>query len=202
MLAVCIDMEGVLIPEMWPLIAEKLGINELAITTREEPNYTKLVARRIEILNQHNKTLNDIQNIVASLKPYEGAAAFLAHLAQHCQVILVSDAFFEMVKPLWLKLGSPSIECHTLITDSDNRISHAHYSRSGKHEVVERLNKRGFKTLAIGDAFNDIGMLTAAHQGFLFRPSLETAQAARSLPIIQHYNEVLQRVSELISQPC
>lgn len=191
MLVACIDMEGVLIPEMWPYIAERTGINELAMTTREVPDYPSLVKRRIELLNYHKKTLSDIQTIVAELEPYEGARQFLSQMSQKCHVVLVSDAFYELVKPLWEKLGSPRIECHFFTVDADQKILAARYTRKGKHEVVERFKKRGFSTLAVGDAFNDIGMLNAADKGFLFRPSAETLNAAQHLTVADQYHEIL-----------
>jgi phosphoserine/homoserine phosphotransferase len=191
MLVACIDMEGVLIPEMWPYIAQRTGISALALTTREVPDYQSLVERRIELLSYHKKKLSDIQNIVAELEPYEGARLFLSKMSQKCQVVLVSDAFYELVKPLWEKLGSPNIECHHFTVDENQNILAARYSRKGKHEVVERFKKRGFNTLAVGDAFNDIGMLNAADKGFLFRPSVETLNAAQNLPIAVQYDEIL-----------
>ncbi len=194
MLVACIDMEGVLIPEMWPHIAEQTSLPELAMTTREMPDYPKLVQRRIELLKKHHYTLKDVRSMIAQLQPYEGATAFLSQLSQKCQVVLVSDAFYELVKPLWQQLGCPSIECHHLFVDENDMISHAQYVRQGKHEVVERFKRRGFKTLAIGDAFNDIGMLNAADTGFLFRPSVATVLAAAHLPVIEHYRDIVHQI--------
>lgn len=192
----CIDLEGVLIPELWPHIAHQTGIEELLITTREEPNYIKLVEQRIRLLKQHQLRLCDVRNLVSAVKPLPGAVKFIRTIALHWRVVLVSDAFQQMVQPLWVQLDSPELQCHQFEIDSDGYISTAHYSRQfGKHEIVEQLSAQGEQTLAIGDAFNDLSMLRAADRGFLFRPSLPTRNVANDLTIVEDYDSILHALS-------
>ncbi len=192
----CIDLEGVLIPELWPHIAHQTGVEELLITTREEPDYGKLVERRISLLRQHRLRLCDVRNLVSTVQPLPGAVQFLRAVALHWRVVLVSDAFQQMVEPLWLQLDSPELQCHKFECDSHGYVSNAHYSRKfGKHEVVEHFKSQGEQTLAIGDAFNDLSMLRAADKGFLFRPSLSTRNAAKYLTIMEDYESILHALS-------
>jgi phosphoserine / homoserine phosphotransferase len=192
----CIDLEGVLIPELWPHIAHQTGIEELLITTREEPDYSKLVRQRIRLLRQHHLRLCDVRNLVSTVQPLPGAVEFIRTIALYWRVVLVSDAFQQMVEPLWVQLESPELRCHAFECDNDGYISIAHYSRQfGKHEVVEHFNAQGEQTLAIGDAFNDLSMLRAANKGFLFRPSLLTRSVANDLAIAQDYESILQALS-------
>ncbi|WP_076420137.1 bifunctional phosphoserine phosphatase/homoserine phosphotransferase ThrH [Colwellia sp. UCD-KL20] len=191
MLIACVDMEGVLIPEIWPYIAEKTGVSELAITTREVPNYNLLVHRRMTLLKENNLTLKDLQIIVNELNPYEDAKTFLEKLEEVYEILLVSDAFFDLIQPLWKKLGSPKIECHRFVINDQGFIEDAIYVRKDKAEVIKRYKLKNIETLAIGDAFNDIGMLNAANKGFLFRPSEETANKASYLNIVYSYEDIL-----------
>lgn len=192
----CIDMEGVLIPELWPHIAQVTGIAELAITTREVPDYPSLVAFRIASLRKHRIRLADAQSIVKVLEPLEGAKAFLGSLKERgLHTVLVSDAFMEMVSHLWVELGSPEIRCHRFISDDCGYASEAHFARShGKHEVIAEFSAQGLGTLAVGDAFNDISMLRGATAGFLFRPSTQTSQAAKDLRVVDSYAEILDAI--------
>jgi phosphoserine / homoserine phosphotransferase len=192
----CIDLEGVLIPELWPHIAHQTGIEELLITTREEPNYTKLVEQRIRLLRQHHVRLCDVRNLVSAVQLLPGAVEFVRTIALHWRIVLVSDAFQQMVEPLWAQLDSPELRCHQFECDSDGYVCAAHYSRQfGKHEVVEYFNAQGEQTLAIGDAFNDLSMLRAADKGFLFRPSLPTRNVANDLAIVQDYESIVHALS-------
>jgi phosphoserine / homoserine phosphotransferase len=192
----CIDLEGVLVPELWPHIAHQTGIKKLLITTREEPDYTKLVERRISLLRQHHLRLCDVRNLVSTIKPLPGAVQFIRTVALLWRVVLVSDAFRQMVEPIWMQLGSPELQCHEFACDSDGYIFAAKYSRKfGKHEVIEHFKAQGEQTLAIGDAFNDLSMLRAADKGFLFRPSLPTRSVANDLTIAQDYESILHALS-------
>jgi phosphoserine / homoserine phosphotransferase len=192
----CIDLEGVLIPELWPHIAYQTGIEELHITTREEPNYSKLVEQRIHLLKYHQLRLCDVRNLVSTIKPLPGAVKFIQTIALHWRIVLVSDAFRQMVEPIWMQLDSPELQCHEFSCDSDGYICTAEYSRKfGKHEVVENFKAQGEQTLAIGDAFNDLSMLRAADKGFLFRPSLPTRSAATDLMIVEDYQSILHALS-------
>ncbi|MFC7420625.1 bifunctional phosphoserine phosphatase/homoserine phosphotransferase ThrH [Iodobacter arcticus] len=191
----CIDMEGVLIPEMWPHIADFTGIQSLAITTREEPDYVQLVAKRISILNENRLGIADIEYMISKLAPLPGAIEFLKQLQKHYRIVLVSDAFQEMLLPLWHTLGQPELRCHRLICKANGQIRQARFSRAqGKHEVIEEFAAMGARTLAVGDAFNDLSMLRKATQGYLFRPSAETQQAAPDLRIALSYQDILDGI--------
>ncbi|MDN0082602.1 bifunctional phosphoserine phosphatase/homoserine phosphotransferase ThrH [Crenobacter sp. SG2305] len=189
----CIDLEGVLVPEMWPHIAAATGLSELNLTTREVSDYARLVEVRIRLLREHGIRLTDLQTLVETLEPMAGACAFVERLQQSYRVVLVSDAFLEMVLPLWHKLGEPELQCHHFECDAAGYIVQPHYvRRGGKQEAL--LPFQGCRTLAVGDAFNDLSMLRAASQGFLFRPSAETRAAATGLPVAYDYLDVLQGV--------
>lgn len=193
----CVDLEGVLIPELWPLVADATGIGELAITTREWPDYPSLVTRRIELLNHHGLRLVELCSLLGRVEPLVGARRFVEQLAMSHRIIIVSDGFREMLEPLWLKLGSPELRCHHFICDHDGRIERAHYTRQrGKHEELEGLKALGYGTLAVGDAFNDLSMLRSADQGFLFRPSPETLNAAGDLHVVYEYEDILGRLGK------
>ena len=197
----CLDMEGVLIPELWPHIAKVSGIDELAVTTREDPDYARLVERRIALLRHHGLRLSDVQRIVGDLRPLPGAVAFMAalRLSMNFRIVLVSDAFREMVLPLWRELGEPELRCHRLDCDAAGFISAAHYARQrGKVEVIEELALQGHYTVAVGDAFNDLPMLHSADQGFLFRPSELTLKQAHGLTVVSRYQDILTALHEPI----
>lgn len=191
--AACIDMEGVLAPELWPYIASTTGILDLALTTREEPDYTQLVNRRIALLRANGLAIVDIINIVADIKPLPGATQFIKELSKSHRVIIVSDAFEEMIQPLWHLLGAPELRCHNFICNQAGFIHSAQYNRKrGKHEVVEELERKGFdKILAVGDALNDLKMLRAATIGYLFKPSPETLSSAQDLTVAYCYQDIL-----------
>lgn len=192
----CIDMEGVLIPELWPHIAEVTGITDLAITTREEPDYARLVNRRIELLRKNRLRLIDVQALIERVDPLPGALNFLTELRKQFHVVLVSDAFQEMILPLWEKLDQPELRCHWFTCDRAGYISKAHYSRrQGKHEVIDEFAANGHRTLAVGDAFNDLTMLRRASMGFLFCPSPQTLQAAVGISVARTYPEILTAVA-------
>jgi phosphoserine/homoserine phosphotransferase len=192
----CIDMEGVLIPELWPNIALRTGIDELEITTREEPDYVQLVERRIHLLRHHGLRLADLQVFVNEINPLPGAKQFLAALRLQFRVVLVSDAFEQMLLPLWHQLGEPELRCHRFHCDAHGFVCAAHYARvHGKHEVIDEFSAMGCRTMAVGDAFNDLSMLHRATLGFLFRPSLQTALAAGGLSIAMTYSDILSRLN-------
>jgi phosphoserine / homoserine phosphotransferase len=191
----CIDMEGVLIPELWPYIAQRANVPQLALTTREEPDYKKLVLQRIARLHAHGLRMQDLQSWVADLEPLDGAVEFLIALKHTFNVVLVSDAFFEMVQPLWHKLGRPAIRCHQLIHDHEGFVQSPLYSRQhGKHEVIEEYLSKQAWVLAVGDAHNDLSMIRSASLGLLFRPSIQTLKAARDVTVVQTYQEILDQI--------
>lgn len=193
----CIDMEGVLIPELWPHIATATGIPELATTTREQPNYFLLVEHRIRILKKNFLRLCDVQALISDMTPLPGALEFLVALGVHCRIVLVSDAFEEMIRPLWQQLGEPELRCHHFSCNAEGYVCAAHYTRQyGKHEVIDEFSRQGFATLAVGDAFNDLSMLRQADTGFLFRPSAQTLAASEGLCVVNRYRDILSMVAK------
>lgn len=193
----CVDLEGVLAPEMWPCIGSVAGIPGLSITTREEPDYYSLMLHRIALLRQHGLTLRDVQQIVAALPLLDGAADFLAALSVRYRVLIVSDAFVELAAHFAALLGSPELQCHRLAVDADGFIERCLFlPRRGKEETVQRLQQGGHRVLAIGDAFNDLAMLRAADRGFLFRPSRQTLASAADLRAVRHYGDILRQLRQ------
>ena len=189
----CIDLEGVLIPEIWPFIAQKTGISALSITTREEPDYRKLMGLRIDSLKTHGIRLAQLQSLAAQLDPFPDATHFLNQTRKRYNVLIVSDCFHELADGLLAKLGAPAAFCHRLLTDSDGFISQCAFSgRNGKEAVIAELQASGSEVMAVGDAFNDISMLQRAHHGFLVRPSAQTKKAAPELPVVEHLHEICQ----------
>ncbi len=188
----CIDLEGVLIPELWPMLADATGIEELAQTTREVPDYRALMQRRLHLLQINHLRLIDVQHLIrgAGLEP--GAANFLRAIEQRCEVLLVSDAFSQMVEPIIARIAvRATLLCHTFHIDGDGFIDRCLYaSRQGKEDVVRQLKSKGRKVLAVGDAFNDLEMLRAADFGYLFRPSTATRRAAPNLPVVEDYSQI------------
>lgn len=196
----CIDLEGVLIPELWPRITQASGIAALSITTREEPDYPALMRWRIEHLRQHGLHLRDVQAILADVQPFPEARDFLRQLEQHggYRVHIVSDCFHELAGNLLDTLGSPATFCHSLETNSDNWITGCTWAdRNGKEDHVARLLKQGSHAQAAGDAFNDLAMLRLAHDGFLVRPSAAAVAAAQDLVVVEHLSEIVTRIGQL-----
>lgn len=194
----CLDMEGVLIPELWPHIATQSRIKELAITTRDEPDYTKLMDQRINLLRKNNLRLGDIQRMVADLKLLDGANDFLSNLKSEMKVIIVSDAFQEIIDPFLSKLGHPETYCHYLSCDDNGFAYKANYTRKhGKQEVISNLHSQDYWVLAVGDAHNDLEMLRSADLGFLYRPSPATSAKGQDIYIASEYSEITSAYSKL-----
>lgn len=171
MYIVCLDLEGVFVPEIWIGVAEKTGIEELRFTTRDIPDYDKLMKRRLEILKRANLKIRDIQRIIQAINPLDGAVEFLDWLRDRFQLIIVSDTFVEFADPILKKLNRPTIFCNSLIIDPDGTIvGYQLRQRDGKGYVVKALKGIGFKVIAIGDSYNDTAMLGEANKGILFRP--------------------------------
>src|SRR6185295_11765945 len=160
---VCLDLEGVLVPEIWINVAAKTGIDELRVTTREVPDYDSLMKRRLSILDQHGLRLPDIQSVIATMAPMEGAQDFIGWLRERCQVIILSDTFTEFVMPLMRQLGYPTLFCHSLETDAGGRITNYLLRLPDqKRQSVAALRLLRFRVLAAGDAYNDTAMLAEA----------------------------------------
>ncbi len=166
---VCLDLEGVLVPEIWIAFADAAGIPELRRTTRDEPDYDKLMRYRLALLEQHGLGLPDIERVIATLTPLPGAKAFLDALRERYQVIILSDTFQEFARPLMRQLGWPTLFCHNLVVASDGRVvSYRLRMPDQKREAVKRLKELNFRVVAAGDSFNDVSMLGEAHAGIFF----------------------------------
>ncbi len=188
---VCLDLEGVLVPEIWNNIALKTGIEELKITTREMPDYDALMTRRLKILDQHGFKLADIQAVIDAMGPLEGAVAFMAWLRERTQVIILSDTFYEFALPLMRRLAYPTLFCNQLEIGRDGRIiSYKLRQPNQKKHAVAALKNLNFRVLAAGDAYNDTAMLGEADAGFFFRPPESVAKQFPQFPVTQTYEEL------------
>lgn len=189
----CLDLEGVLVPEIWINVAEKTGIAELRRTTRDEPDYDKLMKGRIKILHDHKLKLVDIQNVIATMQPLPGAKEFLGWLKSECQVIILSDTFYEFAAPLMKQLEYPSLFCHSLVVDDRGMIKNYKLRMPDqKKESVLALKKLNFHVIATGDSYNDIAMLQAADRGILFRPPGNVVKEFPQFPVTKTYDELKQ----------
>ncbi|MBE6956145.1 MAG: bifunctional phosphoserine phosphatase/homoserine phosphotransferase ThrH [Ruminococcaceae bacterium] len=195
MYTVCLDMEGVLVPEIWIAFAEASGIPELKRTTRDEPDYDKLMAWRLDILNQHGLGLKEIQDTIAKIEPLPGAKAFLDALRAETQVIILSDTFEQFAKPLMEKLGWPTIFCNTLEVAEDGRITgYRMRCPQSKLTTVKALQSAGFDTIAAGDSFNDLGMIRASKAGFLFKSTESIKADNPDLAAYEEFDELLAAI--------
>ena len=193
----CLDLEGVLVPEIWINVALKTGIEELKVTTREMPDYDALMKRRLAILDQHKLTIADIQEVIAGMGPLEGAGAFVTWLRERCQVIILSDTFYQFALPLMRQLGFPTLFCNQLDIDGAGKIlSHRMRMQNQKKHSVAALKSLNFFTLAAGDAYNDTAMLAEADAGFFFRPPEHLPKEFPQFPVTQTYQELKQRFAE------
>ena len=193
----CLDVEGVLLPEIWVAFAEASGIPELKRTTRDEPDYDKLMKWRLAILKEHGLGIREIQETIAKIEPLPGAREFLDELRTFSQVILVSDTFIEFAMPLMEKLGRPTIFCNSLeiaengeITDYKMRVEQTKYS------TVKALQSIGFDIIASGDSYNDLGMIQASKAGFLFRTTDKIKEEYPQIPAYETYEELLAAIKE------
>ena len=186
----CLDLEGVLLPEIWIAFAEKTGIEELKLTTREIPDYDELMQGRLKILNDNNLKLIDIQNVIKTLSPLAGAIDFLAWLKSEFQVIILSDTFYQFVEPLTKSLDYPTLFCNDLIVNSKGDITgYQLRQKDGKTKAVSALKKLNFKVIAAGDSYNDTGMLQEADAGILFCPPDNVIKEFPQFPVSRNYEE-------------
>lgn len=189
----CLDLEGVLIPEIWIGVSKKTGIDALSLTTRDIPDYDVLMKKRLKILEENHLTLKDIQEVIATLKPLEGAKDFLDWLRSEFQVIILSDTFYEFAKPLMQQLGYPCLFCHSLEIDEQFRIQNYKLRLTDqKTKAVQSLKQLNFQVIAAGDSYNDIGMLAAADAGILFHPPENVVREFPQFPIARSYEELGQ----------
>ncbi len=194
---VCLDMEGVLVPEIWIAFAEATGIPELKRTTRDEPDYDKLMQYRIGILKEHGLGLKEIQDVIAGIDPIPGAKEFLDKLRANVQVLILSDTFEQFAMPLMKKLGYPTIFCNTLeVADNGEITGYKMRVEKSKYSTVRALQSIGFETIASGDSFNDLAMIDASKAGFLFK-STDKIKADRSeLKAFEEYDELYDAIME------
>lgn len=184
----CLDLEGVLVPEIWINVAERTGIAELRRTTRDEPDYDVLMRGRLAILDRHGLGLRDIQAVIGGMRPLDGAAEFLAWLRSRTQVIILSDTFSQFAAPLMRQLGWPTLFCHALEVDAGGRITGYRLRiDDGKRRAVEALRALNFRVVAAGDSYNDTSMLAAAHAGILFRPPQNVVDDFPQFPVTHDY---------------
>ena len=194
MKVVCLDLEGVLVPEIWIAFAERTGIAAFRRTTREEPDYDRLMNYRIALLDEHGLKLADIQRVIGSMAPLDGARAFLDGLRAHYQVIILSDTFYEFADPLMTQLGRPTLFCHRLLTDHDGRVTGYRLRQSDqKTHAVRALKGLNFQVMAAGDSYNDTGMLAAADAGFFIHPPPAIVAQFPQFPV--HHDYASLRIS-------
>lgn len=192
---VCLDMEGVLVPEIWIAFAEESGIPELKKTTRDEPDYDKLMKYRLDILKQHGLGLKEVQETIAKIEPMDGAKEFLDELRSLTQVIILSDTFTQFAGPLMKKLGMPTIFCNTLEVAEDGEITGFRMRvENSKLTTVKALQSIGFETIASGDSYNDLGMIKASKAGFLFKSTDKIKADYPELPAYETYDELLAAI--------
>ena len=198
---VCLDMEGVLVPEIWIAFAEASGIPELRRTTRDEPDYDKLMRYRIAILKEHGLKLQQIQETIAKIDPFPGAKEFLDELRSFSQVILISDTFTEFAQPLMEKLGRPTLFCNGLeIADNGEITDFKMRVENSKLTTVKALQSIGFETIASGDSYNDLGMIQASKAGFLFRSTDKIKADYPQIPAYETYEELLGAIKKAMDE--
>ena len=199
MFITCLDLEGVLVPEIWIAFAEASGIPELKRTTRDEPDYDKLMKWRLEILKEHGLGLKEIQETIEKIDPMPGARAFLDELRELGQVIIISDTFTQFAKPLMKKLGWPTIFCNELEVAEDGEITGFRMRiEQSKLSTVKALQSIGFETIASGDSYNDLGMIRASKAGFLFKSTDQINNDNPDLPAYETYEELLAAIKAAV----
>ena len=196
---VCLDLEGVLVPEIWIAFSEATGIPELKRTTRDEPDYDKLMNFRLNILKEHGLGLNEIQETIAKIDPIPGAKEFLDELRSITQVIIISDTFSQFAGPLMKKLGYPTIFCNELVVADDGEITGFKMRcEQSKLSTVKALQSVGFETIASGDSHNDLGMIKASKAGFLFKSTEQIKKDNPELPAYETYDELMEAIKKVL----
>lgn len=196
---VCLDLEGVLVPEIWVAFAEETGIQELKKTTRDEPDYDKLMKWRLGILKEHGLGLKEIQDTIAKIDPMPGAKEFLDELRSMTQVIIISDTFTQFAAPLMKKLGWPTIFCNSLEVAENGEITgYRMRVENSKYSTVKALQSIGFETIASGDSHNDLGMIKASKAGFLFKSTEQIKKDNPELPAYETYEELMEAIKKAL----
>jgi phosphoserine/homoserine phosphotransferase len=197
---VCSDLEGVFVPEIWINVAEKTGIEELRLTTRDISDYDVLMKRRLSILDENNLKINDIKTVIATMNPLDGAVEFLKWLRSRTQIIVVSDTFDQFARPLMEKLGWPTLFCHTLSIAPDGFITdYVLRQKDAKREAVISLKSLNYNTIAMGDSYNDITMLKEADNGILFNPPDNVKNEYPEFPVTFNYEELKNIIEKILS---
>lgn len=200
MYVICSDLEGVFVPEVWIYVAEKTGISDLRLTTRDISDYDVLMQRRIKILAEHGLKLKDIQDVIATIKPLDGALEFIRWMREVSQLIVVSDTFRQFAAPLMKQLERPTLFCHNLIVDDDdNIIGYKLRQPDPKRKTVQALQSLEYKVIAFGDSYNDTTMLTQAEVGILFRPPQNVIDDFPQLPVTYEYDQLKQMIAERLN---
>ncbi|MDY5496805.1 MAG: bifunctional phosphoserine phosphatase/homoserine phosphotransferase ThrH [Anaerobutyricum sp.] len=196
---VCLDLEGVLVPEIWIAFSDETGIPELRKTTRDEPDYDKLMKYRLNILKEHGLGLKEIQDTIAKIDPLPGAKEFLDKLRALTQVIIISDTFYQFAGPLMKKLGYPTIFCNSLIVGKNGEITdYKMRCEKSKYTTVKALQSIGFETIASGDSHNDLGMIQASKAGFLFKSPASIKDQHPEIPAYETYDELYDAIRSVI----
>jgi len=196
----CLDLEGVLVPEIWINFAERTGIEELRLTTRDVPDYDALMTRRLSILAENDLGLSDIQEVIGGMTPLPGAREFLDWLRERAQVVILSDTFYQFAAPLMRQLGWPTLLCHRLEIGEGGRVADYHLrQKDGKRQAVRAFHQLNFRVIAAGDSYNDTTMLSEADAGILFRPPDNVIEEFPQFPVTRTYDELreaFQRAAE------
>jgi phosphoserine / homoserine phosphotransferase len=199
MYIICSDLEGVFVPEVWINVAERTGIESLRMTTRDEPDYDKLMRQRLRILDEHGLKLKDIQEVIAGIRPMEGALEFLWWIRRRTQLIIVSDTFAQFAEPLMEQLDRPTIFCHNLIVDDEDRITGYKLRQPDpKKKVTQALQSLEYQVVAFGDSYNDTSMLLQADVGILFRPPANVIADFPGLPVCTDYDTLRKMLEKYI----
>jgi len=198
---VCLDLEGVLVPEIWIAFAEATGIPELKRTTRDEPDYGKLMRFRLALLRDRGLKLKDIQEVISAMDPLEGAKEFVSALRERTQFVILSDTFSQFAKPLMAKIGYPTLLCNTLVVAADGTITDYELRQEeGKRKAVEAFKSLNLKVFAAGDSFNDLAMIRAADAGCLFRPPASIKDQCGDLACTNAYGELLAEIDAFLGK--
>lgn len=195
---VTLDLEGVLVPEIWIAVAETTGITSLRRTTRDEPDYDKLMQGRLAILEENGLTMSAIENVIASLTPLQGARAFLDELRSLTQVVILSDTFEQFGRPLMKHLGMPTLVCHRLVVDNDRIVDYELRLDDQKRRAVEAFQALNYKVIAAGDSYNDTAMLSAAQHGFLFHAPDNVRREFPQFPALDSYDDLLSHIRAVL----
>ncbi len=196
---ICLDLEGVLVPEIWIAFSEVTGIKELRLTTRDISDYDVLMKKRIKLLKENNLKLKDIQNVIGNMSPLEGAGDFLEAIREKTQVIILSDTFGEFAKPLMQKLKWPTLFCNNLVISDDGSVTdYTLRQEDGKYKAVKAFKSIGYSIIASGDSYNDVSMLKEADHGIFFRPPDGIVNEYPEFPVTNTYSELLSEINKVL----